>query len=89
MATVFPSEPMKPTSLGDTVKIYLELTKLRIVLLLVFTTVTVFSLPFETNRRPSAVSSMSFGLMPTGISAITLPASVSITEMDRLDQLLT
>ncbi len=47
MATVFPSEPMKPTSLGDTVKIYLELTKLRIVLLLVFTTVTAMFIAAE------------------------------------------
>lgn len=40
MATVFPSESLKPTSFGAIVKTYLELTKLRIVLLLVFTTVT-------------------------------------------------
>jgi len=38
---------MKPTSLGDTVKIYLELTKLRIVLLLVFTTVTAMFIAAE------------------------------------------
>ncbi|WP_343416321.1 heme o synthase [Candidatus Flexifilum breve] len=47
MATVFPSEPMKPTSFGDTLKIYLELTKLRIVLLLVFTTVTAMFIAAE------------------------------------------
>ncbi len=47
MATVFPSEPMKPTSFGDMLKIYLELTKLRIVLLLVFTTVTAMFIAAE------------------------------------------
>ncbi|MBK9751122.1 MAG: protoheme IX farnesyltransferase [Chloroflexi bacterium] len=38
---------MKPTSFGDTLKIYLELTKLRIVLLLVFTTVTAMFIAAE------------------------------------------
>ncbi len=40
MATIYPSEPLKPTGLGEIIKTYLELTKLPIVLLLVFTTVT-------------------------------------------------
>ncbi|MBN8634961.1 MAG: heme o synthase [Anaerolineae bacterium] len=38
---------MKPTRFGDTLKIYLELTKLRIVLLLVFTTVTAMFIAAE------------------------------------------
>ena len=50
---------------------------------------TVLSLEQATNSRPSALSTMSFGLAPTAMVAITLLEAVSITLTDLLDQLET
>lgn len=71
MATVIPSEPLKPAAGHSLIKTYLELTKLRIVLLLVFTTVTAMFIAAE-GSPPFAI------LMPTILGGALAAAGSSV-----------